>query len=130
MLHYWSHHEKQIIIDQCVIFMGGLDLCFGWFETINYPLKDIPYYYTGENKDYEDKVLNYLQLRLAEKNVDSLNLKFVNQKGKWFTGQDYYNTREYDFENVFQYKKSLIKRTRVPWMPWRDIGVYIIGDVV
>ncbi len=40
MLHYWSHHEKQVIIDQCVMFMGGLDLCFGRYETTNYPLKD------------------------------------------------------------------------------------------
>lgn len=29
LLSYWSHHEKQVIIDQCVMFMGGLDLCFG-----------------------------------------------------------------------------------------------------
>ncbi len=29
--------------------MGGIDLCFGWFETHNYPLKDLPYFYDGDN---------------------------------------------------------------------------------
>lgn len=48
MLHYWSHHEKQVIIDQCIMFMGGLDLCFGRYETTNYPLKDPTYYYNKE----------------------------------------------------------------------------------
>ena len=26
---YWSHHEKTIIIDQTLAFVGGIDLAFG-----------------------------------------------------------------------------------------------------
>lgn len=28
----WSHHEKCVIIDQSVAFMGGIDLCFGRYD--------------------------------------------------------------------------------------------------
>lgn len=31
-VHLWSHHEKMIIIDSKIVFMGGLDLCFGRYE--------------------------------------------------------------------------------------------------
>ena len=37
-IHYWSHHEKMCIIDSTVVFMGGIDLCFGRFEMEGYPL--------------------------------------------------------------------------------------------
>ena len=29
----WSHHEKMVIIDQHVGFLGGLDLCYGRWDT-------------------------------------------------------------------------------------------------
>jgi phospholipase D1/2 len=28
----YSHHEKSIIIDQSIVFMGGVDLCFGRWD--------------------------------------------------------------------------------------------------
>lgn len=34
----WSHHEKMLIIDSKVMFMGGIDLCFGRYEVNGYPL--------------------------------------------------------------------------------------------
>lgn len=32
----WSHHEKCVIIDQSVAFMGGIDLCFGRYDDDNH----------------------------------------------------------------------------------------------
>ena len=29
----WSHHEKMVIIDQKVAFLGGLDICYGRWDT-------------------------------------------------------------------------------------------------
>lgn len=29
----WSHHEKMVVIDQKVAFMGGLDIGYGRFDT-------------------------------------------------------------------------------------------------
>ena len=39
-IHFWSHHEKMVIIDSKICFMGGIDLCFGRYETLRYPLKE------------------------------------------------------------------------------------------
>jgi phospholipase D1/2 len=29
----WSHHEKMVIIDERVAFMGGLDICYGRWDN-------------------------------------------------------------------------------------------------
>jgi len=37
---YWAHHEKLCLIDGNVAFMGGLDLCYGRWDTNQHPLAD------------------------------------------------------------------------------------------
>lgn len=34
----WSHHEKVVVIDQNIAFMGGLDLCYGRYDTQEHPI--------------------------------------------------------------------------------------------
>jgi phospholipase D1/2 len=41
MTFYWAHHEKFIVIDYNVAFIGGLDLCFGRWDSHQHPLSDI-----------------------------------------------------------------------------------------
>ena len=41
LICWWSHHEKVVIIDQEVAFLGGLDLCFGRMDNINHKLLDL-----------------------------------------------------------------------------------------
>ncbi|PWY88921.1 phospholipase D/nuclease [Aspergillus heteromorphus CBS 117.55] len=38
---YWAHHEKLCIIDGRVAFMGGLDMCFGRWDTNQHALADV-----------------------------------------------------------------------------------------
>jgi len=38
---YWAHHEKFIIIDFAMAFIGGLDLCFGRWDANQHPLADV-----------------------------------------------------------------------------------------
>ena len=38
---FWSHHEKSVIIDQSVGFMGGIDLCFGRWDDDHQRLVDL-----------------------------------------------------------------------------------------
>jgi phospholipase D1/2 len=38
---FWAHHEKLCLIDRKIAFMGGLDLCFGRWDTNNHPLSDV-----------------------------------------------------------------------------------------
>lgn len=41
MTMLWAHHEKFIVIDYAMAFIGGLDLCFGRWDAINHPLADV-----------------------------------------------------------------------------------------
>jgi phospholipase D1/2 len=36
----WSHHEKLVVVDYKIAFLGGLDLCYGRFDTSEHRLVD------------------------------------------------------------------------------------------
>ncbi|WEW61226.1 phospholipase D [Emydomyces testavorans] len=38
---YWAHHEKLCLIDGRIAFMGGLDLCFGRWDTYHHSISDV-----------------------------------------------------------------------------------------
>ncbi|KAG8805702.1 Phospholipase D1, partial [Serendipita sp. 399] len=38
---YWAHHEKMCVIDETIAFMGGLDACFGRWDTPQHILIDV-----------------------------------------------------------------------------------------
>ncbi len=37
---YWAHHEKLCLVDGKTAFMGGLDLCYGRWDTHQHPIAD------------------------------------------------------------------------------------------
>jgi phospholipase D1/2 len=37
---YWAHHEKLCLVDGKVAFMGGLDLCYGRWDTNQHAIAD------------------------------------------------------------------------------------------
>ena len=37
-----SHHEKLVIIDNYICFIGGLDLCFGRYDSSDHKVGDFP----------------------------------------------------------------------------------------
>ncbi|KAF2863254.1 phospholipase D/nuclease [Piedraia hortae CBS 480.64] len=37
---YWAHHEKLCVVDGRIGFMGGLDLCYGRWDTNQHPIAD------------------------------------------------------------------------------------------
>ncbi|KAK0621698.1 hypothetical protein B0T17DRAFT_618114 [Bombardia bombarda] len=41
MTFYWAHHEKFIVIDYEMAFIGGLDLCFGRWDNHQHALSDV-----------------------------------------------------------------------------------------
>ncbi|KAF8635992.1 hypothetical protein AX15_000154 [Amanita polypyramis BW_CC] len=54
---YWAHHEKLCVIDETIAFMGGLDLCFGRWDTPQHALTDdghTPNGYIWPGKDYSN----------------------------------------------------------------------------
>ena len=36
----WSHHEKMVIVDQTIAYLGGLDLGYGRFDSKMHLLTD------------------------------------------------------------------------------------------
>ncbi|PVH82421.1 phospholipase D/nuclease [Cadophora sp. DSE1049] len=36
----WAHHEKVVIVDREVAFLGGIDLSYGRWDTIQHPIAD------------------------------------------------------------------------------------------
>lgn len=42
LISLWSHHEKIVLIDQQIGFIGGLDLCFGRMDDNSHALVDLP----------------------------------------------------------------------------------------
>ena len=47
LIFLWSHHEKIVIIDQKIGFMGGLDLCFGRMDNKKHFIFDESNYWSG-----------------------------------------------------------------------------------
>ncbi|XP_058077634.1 phospholipase D zeta 1-like isoform X3 [Magnolia sinica] len=41
-VYLWSHHEKIVIVDYQVCYIGGLDLCFGRYDTFEHKVGDYP----------------------------------------------------------------------------------------
>ena len=40
-IQLWSHHAKMVLIDQQIAFIGGLDICYGRWDSRNHPLYDV-----------------------------------------------------------------------------------------
>nr|CAB3461725.1 unnamed protein product [Digitaria exilis] len=41
-VYLWSHHEKIVIVDNQVCYIGGLDLCFGRYDSPEHKVADSP----------------------------------------------------------------------------------------
>ncbi|KAL4901224.1 hypothetical protein BDW74DRAFT_187869 [Aspergillus multicolor] len=69
----WAHHEKLVIVDQQLAFIGGIDLSFGRWDTVQHPIADShpcklhPTIFPGQ--DYNNaRVSDYTNLDDWEKN--------------------------------------------------------------
>ena len=58
----WSHHEKLVIIDQQISYVGGLDLCWGRFDTNEHPL----YEPTNKDNKYMFPGIDYSNARICD----------------------------------------------------------------
>ncbi|KAB8253981.1 hypothetical protein BDV32DRAFT_22628 [Aspergillus pseudonomiae] len=70
---YWAHHEKLCVIDGRIAFMGGLDMCFGRWDTNQHALADVHPEDVNESvfpgQDYNNaRVLDFQDVSHWEKN--------------------------------------------------------------
>ena len=77
LVSFWSHHEKMIVIDQEIGFMGGLDLCFGRMDTKEHPLGDLP----NEQGEVIFPGQDYNNVRIADfRDVNDAELCLIDRK--------------------------------------------------
>lgn len=108
--YFWAHHEKVCVIDYNIAFLGGIDLCYGRYDTPDHVLAD-------------DSNIDFTALDLEKHTKDDfLNFRI-------FPGKDYSNTRVKDFSNLNKPYESLYDRNVVPRMPWHDIHMMTSGEI-
>ncbi|KAH8696724.1 hypothetical protein BGW36DRAFT_428716 [Talaromyces proteolyticus] len=81
---FWAHHEKLLLVDGKIAFMGGLDLCFGRWDTNQHAIADV---HPGDlqeivfpGQDYNNaRVLDFQDVAHWEQN--QLNRKVTSRIG-------------------------------------------------
>ncbi|KAL4931975.1 putative phospholipase D (PLD) [Aspergillus undulatus] len=72
MILYWAHHEKLCIVDGQIAFMGGLDMCYGRWDTHQHALADVHDHPAGTvfpGQDYNNaRVLDFTDVAHPNQN--------------------------------------------------------------
>ena len=102
---FWAHHEKLVIVDHTLAFVGGIDLCFGRWDTPQHTLID-------------DKPTGFEPNELP-KDSDHCQL---------WPGKDYSNPRVQDFYALNKPYEEMYNRNMIARMPWHDISMQVVGQ--
>jgi len=102
---FWAHHEKILIVDHMIAFVGGLDLCFGRWDTPQHSLVD------SKPSGFEEGS--------AKSDPNGFQL---------WPGKDYSNPRVQDFFNLDKPYEDMYDREKIPRMPWHDIHMQVVGQ--
>jgi phospholipase D1/2 len=103
---FWAHHEKLVVIDNAMAFVGGVDLCFGRWDDPHHSLTD-------------DKLTGFELDMEGPRTADNCQV---------WPGKDYSNPRVQDFYALDRPYEEMYDRTKVPRMPWHDIAMTIVGQ--
>lgn len=103
---FWAHHEKLVVVDNAMAFVGGVDLCFGRWDDPHHSLTD-------------DKLTGFELDMEGPRTADNCQV---------WPGKDYSNPRVQDFYALDRPYEEMYDRTKVPRMPWHDIAMTIVGQ--
>ncbi|KAG0645079.1 Phospholipase D1 [Hyphodiscus hymeniophilus] len=102
---FFAHHEKICIVDHTVAFVGGIDLCFGRWDTPQHSVVDDKP--TGFEQSDQPKDADHCQL---------------------WPGKDYSNPRVQDFYKLSEPYAEMYDRSKTARMPWHDISMQVVGQ--
>lgn len=102
---FWAHHEKVCVVDHLIGFCGGVDLCFGRWDT-------------PEHRVVDDKPTGFEEGPFP-RDTDH---------AQCWPGKDYSNARVLDFYDLHDPFEEMYDRRKVPRMPWHDIGMQLVGQ--
>lgn len=110
----WSHHEKLVIVDRSIAFVGGIDLCFGRWDTHAHELMD-----------------DYPLHPCAKQHCEGME---ADKRYSRWVGKDYKNTffsndSKTDWERPYD-DYEYVNRSKIPRMPWHDVACAFTGAAV
>uniref|UniRef100_A0AAY5ELH3 Phospholipase n=1 Tax=Electrophorus electricus TaxID=8005 RepID=A0AAY5ELH3_ELEEL len=118
-VYLWAHHEKIVVIDQSVAFVGGIDLAYGRWDDHEHRLTDVGSVTRTLNASAES---GHVFSCLYQADVIGLmgNTRF------WH-GKDYCNFVHKDWIQLDKPFDDFIDRHTTPRMPWHDISSVVHG---
>uniref|UniRef100_A0A672KUT0 phospholipase D n=1 Tax=Sinocyclocheilus grahami TaxID=75366 RepID=A0A672KUT0_SINGR len=106
----WAHHEKLVVIDQSLAFLGGIDLAYGRWDDSQHRLTDV-----GSVRRSPHSLRSYIG-----------STELCGETRFWH-GKDYCNFILKDWVKLNKPFDDFIDRHKTPRMPWHDIGVLVHG---
>ena len=119
VLQRWSNHEKLVVVDRSVAFVGGIDLNLGQWDTHDHPLTDM---YSCSDQ-------------ATEKDLGYSDEQSRGPFCRW-VGMDYSNTFLVgERTNYSQTLNDIVVdgspiRSTIPRMPWHDVACMFSGESV
>uniref|UniRef100_A0A8C0IE00 Phospholipase n=1 Tax=Bubo bubo TaxID=30461 RepID=A0A8C0IE00_BUBBB len=113
-VYLWAHHEKLVIVDQSVAFVGGIDLAYGRWDDDEHRLTDF--------------LLSCLPVT-DKGSIRSLKTGVGELLGetRFWHGKDYCNFVFKDWVQLDKPFADFIDRYTTPRMPWHDISSVVHG---
>uniref|UniRef100_A0A671Y019 Phospholipase n=1 Tax=Sparus aurata TaxID=8175 RepID=A0A671Y019_SPAAU len=116
-VYLWAHHEKIVVIDQSVAFVGGIDLAYGRWDDREHRLTDV------------GSVTRSVALEQFGVYLQSLKTGVGELQGntRFWHGKDYCNFVYKDWIQLEKPFDDFIDRYQTPRMPWHDIASVVHG---
>uniref|UniRef100_A0A8C4I619 Phospholipase n=1 Tax=Dicentrarchus labrax TaxID=13489 RepID=A0A8C4I619_DICLA len=108
-VYLWAHHEKIVVIDQSVAFVGGIDLAYGRWDDREHRLTDV------------GSVTRSVALDLKT------GVGELQGNTRFWHGKDYCNFVYKDWIQLEKPFDDFIDRYITPRMPWHDIASVVHG---
>uniref|UniRef100_A0AAZ3SA69 Phospholipase n=1 Tax=Oncorhynchus tshawytscha TaxID=74940 RepID=A0AAZ3SA69_ONCTS len=135
-VYLWAHHEKIIIIDQSVAFVGGIDLAYGRWDDREHRLTDVGSVTRSVALEMEgvsstDGAANSNggnQSLPGNPGVDlQTGVGELRGNTRFWHGKDYCNFVYKDWIQLEKPFDDFIDRYTTPRMPWHDISSVVHG---
>uniref|UniRef100_A0A8C1DXF6 Phospholipase n=1 Tax=Cyprinus carpio carpio TaxID=630221 RepID=A0A8C1DXF6_CYPCA len=140
----WAHHEKLVVIDQSLAFLGGIDLAYGRWDDSQHRLTDVgsvrrspqhspalsPSLTHVRQPHQEDFLFIYFFLIFQIKGYSLRSYIGSTElcgETRFWHGKDYCNFILKDWVKLNKPFDDFIDRYKTPRMPWHDIGVLVHG---
>uniref|UniRef100_A0A8C2CUD3 Phospholipase n=1 Tax=Cyprinus carpio TaxID=7962 RepID=A0A8C2CUD3_CYPCA len=143
----WAHHEKLVVIDQSLAFLGGIDLAYGRWDDSQHRLTDVgsvrrsPQHspwpltsiiWTETLRHFSKHLFHVPQSFVWNKMMTSSLRSYIGStelcgETRFWHGKDYCNFILKDWVKLNKPFDDFIDRYKTPRMPWHDIGVLVHG---